>query len=52
MQDVVKLGSIEYRIAITPDGNRTTWRNDALRFAKKRRGVKPMKRLCRSNEID
>ncbi len=52
MKDLLKLGRIENRIAISPNGNRSAGTDDALRFAKKRIGVEPVKRLRNRDQID
>jgi len=52
MKNLLKLRRIENRIAISPDGNRSTRSENAFRFAKKRIGIEPMKRLRYGDQID
>ena len=52
MKDFLKLGRIENRIAVSPDGNRSAWSDDAFHFAKKRVGIQPVKRLRDRDQID
>ena len=52
MKDLLKLGLIENRITVSPNGNRSAWSDDALSFAKKRVGVEPVKRLRNRDKID
>jgi hypothetical protein len=52
MKNVLKLGRIENRIAITPNGNCSTASEDALRLSEECRRVEPVKTLRNCYEID
>jgi len=52
MENLLKLGRIQYGIAVPPNGNRSTRSDNALRLAKKRIGIEPVKRLRNRDKID
>jgi len=52
MKYLLKLGRIQNRIAISPDGNRATRSENAFHFTKKPIPIEPMKRLRYGDQID
>jgi len=52
MEDLLEIGRIENRIAVSPNRNRSARSDDALGFAKKSVGVEPVKRLRNCDQID
>lgn len=52
MEDLLKLGRIENRIAVSPDSNRSIRSDNAFHFTKKRVRVQPVKRLRDRDQVD